>query len=63
MTELDKTQKAYKAYEAYEAKFDESPPLMFLRGLSLEEQAVVINERVDDGKTFGEHATEEGIYS
>lgn len=52
-----------KAYEAYEAKFGEEPPLMFLRGLTLEGQAAVINERVADGKTFGEHATEEGIYS
>lgn len=60
MTELDKARKAYKAYEA---KFGEEPPLMFLRGLSLEEQAVVINERVDDGKTFGEHANEEGYLS
>lgn len=52
-----------KAYEAYEAKFGEEPPLMFLRGLSLDEQAAAINERVADGKSFGEHATEEGIYS
>lgn len=52
-----------KAYEAYEAKFGEEPPLMFLRGLSLDAQAEVINERVDDGKTFGEHANEEGIFS
>lgn len=57
---MDKIDKAYKAYEA---KFGEEPPLMFLRGLSLDAQAEVINERVDDGKTFGEHATEEGIYS
>lgn len=57
MTEIE------KAYKAYEAEFEESPPLMFLRGLSLDEQAVVINERVDDGKTFGEHAAEEGIFS
>ena len=57
MTELD------KAYEAYEAKFDEEPPLMFLRGLSIDEQAAAINERVDDGKSFGEHANEEGYFS
>lgn len=57
MTELD------KAYNAYIAKFDEEPPLMFLRGLALDEQAAVIYERVDDGKSFGEHASEEGIYS
>lgn len=57
MNELD------KAYKSYEAKFDEEPPLMFLRGLTLDEQAAVINERVDDGKSFGEHANEEGYYS
>lgn len=57
---MDKLDKAYKAYEAM---FDEEPPLMFLRGLSLDEQAAAINERVDDGKSFGEHANEEGYYS
>ncbi|UTT55158.1 hypothetical protein [Staphylococcus equorum] len=57
MTELD------KAYKAYEAKFDEEPPLMFLRGMSLDEQAAAINERVKDGKSFGEHANEEGYFS
>ncbi|MDK9859274.1 hypothetical protein P1A29_02310 [Staphylococcus equorum] len=57
MNELD------KAYKAYEAKFDEEPPLMFLRGLSLDEQAAAINERVKDGKSFGEQANEEGFLS
>lgn len=57
MNELD------KACKAYEAKFDEEPPLMFLRGLTLDEQAAAINERVADGKSFGEHANEEGYYS
>ena len=33
MTEIE------KAYKAYEAEFDESPPLMFLRGLSFDEQS------------------------
>lgn len=57
MTELD------KAYKAYEAMFDEEPPLMFLRGMSFDEQAAAINERVDDGKSFGEHANEEDYIS
>lgn len=57
MTELD------KAYKAYEDKFGEEPPLMFLRGMSLDEQAAAINERVDDGKDFGEHANEEDFLS
>lgn len=57
MNELD------KAYKAYEAKFEEEPPLMFLRGLSLDEQAAAINERVKDGKDFGDHANEEGFLS
>ncbi|QQT16839.1 hypothetical protein I6J07_07945 [Staphylococcus equorum] len=57
MNELD------KAYKAYEDKFDEEPPLMFLRGLSLDEQAAAINERVKDGKDFGDHANEEGFLS
>lgn len=57
MTELD------KAYKAYEAKFGEEPPLMFLRGMTLDEQAAAINDRVIDGKDFGEHANEEGYFS
>lgn len=57
MTEID------KAYKAYEAKFGEEPPLMFLRGMSFDEQAAAINERVADGKTFGEHALEEDYIS
>ncbi|KKI55463.1 hypothetical protein UF72_0689 [Staphylococcus equorum subsp. equorum] len=57
MTELD------KAYKAYTEQFGEEPPLMFLRGLSLDEQAAAINERVDDGKDFGEKANEEDFLS
>lgn len=57
MNELD------KAYKAYEAKFGEEPPLMFLRGMSFDEQAAAINERVKEGKDFGEHAHEEGYIS
>jgi hypothetical protein len=57
MDELD------KAYKAYIEQFGEEPPLMFLRGLSVEEQAAAINERVDDGKDFGEHAQEEDFLS
>lgn len=53
MEELEQAKKDYKD------KFDEEPPLMFLRGLSIDEQVSAINERIEDGKDFGEHANEE----
>lgn len=50
-------------YKAYIEKFGEEPPMMFLRGLSVEEQDKLIAERVKDGKDFGEHANKEGYLS
>lgn len=50
-------------YKEYTDMFGEEPPAMFLRGLSVEEQDEVIAERVKDGKSFGEHANEEGYFS
>lgn len=52
-----------QAKKDYEAKFGEQPPMMFLRGMSSAEQAEAINERIEDGKDFGEHANEEGYFS
>ncbi|MDW3927244.1 hypothetical protein QI302_06380 [Staphylococcus saprophyticus] len=48
-----------QAKKDYEAKFGEQPPMMFLRGMSPAEQVSAINERIEDGKDFGEHANEE----
>lgn len=52
-----------QARKEYEAKFGEQPPMMFLRGMTPAEQAEAINERIEDGKDFGEHANEEGYFS
>lgn len=52
-----------KAYKAYEAKFDEQPPMMFLRGMNEQEQVQAINERIEDDKDFGQLANEEEFYS
>lgn len=52
-----------QAKKDYEAKFDEQPPMMFLRGLTAAEQVEAINERIEDGKDFGEHANEEEHFS
>lgn len=52
-----------KAYKAYEAKFDEQPPMMFLRGMSEDEQVQAINERIEEDKDFGQLANEEEFYS
>lgn len=52
-----------QAKKDYEAKFGEQPPMMFLRGMSPSEQAEAINERIEDGKDFGEHANEEDSLS
>lgn len=48
-----------QAKKDYEAKFGEQPPMMFLRGMTAAEQVSAINERIEDGKDFGEHANEE----
>ncbi|XVL42681.1 hypothetical protein ABLW00_08055 [Staphylococcus equorum] len=53
MEELEQAKKDYKD------KFGEQPPMMFLRGMSSAEQVEAINERIEDGKDFGEHANEE----
>lgn len=52
-----------QAKKDYEAKFGEQPPMMFLRGMSPAEQVSAINERIEDGKDFGEHANEEDVLS
>ncbi|UUY79074.1 hypothetical protein NUT40_02860 [Staphylococcus saprophyticus] len=52
-----------QARKEYEAKFGEQPPMMFLRGMTPAEQVEAINERIEDGKDFGEHANEEGYFS
>lgn len=48
-----------QASKDYEDKFGEQPPMMFLRGMTPAEQVSAINERIEDGKDFGEHANEE----
>ncbi|WP_427706254.1 hypothetical protein AAA453_03460 [Staphylococcus sp. Mo2-6] len=53
MEELEQAKKDYKD------KFGELPPMMFLRGMTPAEQVSAINERIADGKDFGEHANEE----
>lgn len=52
-----------QAKKDYEDKFGELPPMMFLRGMTPAEQAEAINERIEDGKDFGEHANEEDYFS
>lgn len=48
---------------AYERKFKEAVPIMFLRGMEIEERIKAIQERVDDNKDFATYYHDQGWQS